>query len=92
MKIPEHTQMDADYWRDIERASRLTPQERVRIAHELFERSVYLMTQGLRIQFPGASEAELSKLRRERLSRIHQWESRNAQIGRNRPASAGVAE
>lgn len=92
MKIPENTQMDADYWRDIERASRLTPQERVRIAHELFERSVYLMTQGLRMQFPDATESQLSELRRERLNRIHEWESRDAQIGRDRPASAGVAQ
>lgn len=92
MKIPENTQMDADFWRDVERARRMTPQERVRIGHELFERSIYLMTQGLRMQHPNLTETELSAIRRERLQRIHQWESRSAQVGTNRQAGVGLAQ
>ena len=92
MKIPENTQMDADYWRDVERAMRRTPQERVRIGIELFERAVYLMTQGLRSQFPQASEEELRAIRRERLARIHELESRHAETRGNRSAGAQVIE
>ena len=92
MKIPENTQMDADFWRDVERARRMTPQERVRIGHELFERSIYLMTQGLRMQNPNLTETELSAMRRERLQRIHQWESRSAQVGTDRQTGASFAQ
>ena len=92
MKIPENTQMDADYWRDIERAKQMTPQERVHIGHELFERAIYLMTQGLKMQYPDLSEAELRELRRERLARIQKWESRDAQIGGNCQAGTRLAE
>lgn len=92
MNIPENTQMDADFWRDVERAKRLSPQERVRIGHELFERSIYLMTQGLRMQYPECTEEQLAAMRRERLARIHQWESRSAQVGTDRQTGAGVVE
>lgn len=92
MQIPENTQMDADFWRDVERAKKMTPQQRVRIGHELFERSIYLMTQGLKMQFPQLSDEEIRLKRREKLGRIHQWESHDAQIGRDRQTGATITK
>ena len=92
MKIPENTQMDADYWRDVQRAMQMTPQERVRIGHELFERAIYLMTQGLKMQHPEQGEDGIRDLRREKLRRIHQWESRSAQIGGDSQAGVSLTQ
>ncbi len=92
MSIPEKTRMDAEFWREIERSQRLSPQERVRIGHELFERAIYLMTQGLRMQFPDASDDEIAALRRERLARQRALETKRYEIGRIRQARAGDAQ
>ena len=75
MKIPENTQMDADYWRDIERASRLTPQERVREGCGLCDRSFRIMLDGIRHQFPEFSDLQAIDKLNERLTIIREMES-----------------
>lgn len=77
MNIPENTQMDADFWRDVERAKRLTPQERVREGCSLSDRSFHIMLDGIRHQFPGATESEAVGRLQQRLTILRELESRS---------------
>lgn len=75
MNIPENTQMDAEFWRDVERAKRLTPQERVREGCSLTDRSFLIMLDGIRHQFPDATETEAVGKLQQRLEILRELES-----------------
>lgn len=64
--------MDDSFWRQVERARKMTGDERVREGLALFDRAIRIMTDGIRHQFPGASEEEVRQIRRERLAKIRQ--------------------
>jgi hypothetical protein len=67
--------MDASFRRQIERARRMTGDERVREGLALWDRSLRIMTDGIRHQFPDASPEKVRQIRRERLARIRRIES-----------------
>jgi hypothetical protein len=67
--------MDESFRQQIERARRMTGDERVRESLALWDRSVRIMTDGIRYQFPNASPNEVGRIRRDRLARIRSVES-----------------
>lgn len=64
----ERPTLGEDYWRQVDRARQMTPEERFREGLDLFDRSLRLMTAGIRAQFPEASDDEVRRIRRERLA------------------------
>jgi hypothetical protein len=51
--------MDESFRQQVERARRMTGEERVRESLQLFERSSRLMLDGLRDEYPGISDQQL---------------------------------
>lgn len=67
--------MDESFWQQVERARRMTGDERIREGCALFDRALQLMTDGIRHQFPNATPDEVHRIRRERLARIRSIEA-----------------
>jgi hypothetical protein len=68
--------MDDAYRQQIERARRMTPDERFREGLALCDRTFRLMSDGIRHQFPQASPEEVLKILRERLAIIRRIEAK----------------
>jgi hypothetical protein len=68
--------MDAEFWQQVERARRMTGDERFREGLALFDRALMLMSDGIRHQFPQATPAEIEIIRRKRLAMNRACESR----------------
>ncbi len=60
--------MDESFWQQVERARRMTGEEKVRESLQLFDRTRRLMIDGLRNENPGISEDRLIELLGQRLS------------------------
>jgi hypothetical protein len=60
--------MDAGFWQQVERARRMTGDERFREGLALFDRALGLMSDGIRHQFPQATPSEIASIRRKRLA------------------------
>jgi hypothetical protein len=67
--------MDESFWLKVERARRMTGDERLREGLDLFDRALHLMTDGIRHQFPDATPDEVRRIRRERLAKIRAVEA-----------------
>jgi hypothetical protein len=67
--------MDSGFWQQVERARRMTGDERFREGLALFDRALRLMSDGIRHQFPQATPAEIAAIRRERLATVRKCES-----------------
>lgn len=59
---------DALYWERVERARRLTPEQRLMAGPELFDYACTITLSALREQMPEASEAQLLEALRRRLA------------------------
>ena len=59
--------MDDSYWQQVERARRMTGEEKIRESLQLFERTSRLMLDGLRDEFPNFGERQLLEKLYERL-------------------------
>ncbi|HTH49016.1 MAG TPA: hypothetical protein VMB21_15985 [Candidatus Limnocylindria bacterium] len=59
---------DTLYWERVERARRLTPEQRLMAGPELFDYACSITLCALREQTPGASEAQLLEALRRRLA------------------------
>jgi hypothetical protein len=68
--------MDDSTRQQIERARRMTPDERFREGLALCDRTFRLMQDGIRHQFPQASPQEVLRILRERLDRIRAIEAK----------------
>ena len=69
--------MDDSFWQQVERARKMTGDERVREGLALFDRAVRIMTDGIRHQFPDAAEEEVRRIRHERLTLIRRLEEKH---------------
>jgi hypothetical protein len=69
--------MDENFWRQIDRARRMTGEQRFREGLALVDRSLRLMEDGIRHQFPDATPEEVRRIRRERLAAVRAIERRN---------------
>jgi hypothetical protein len=65
---------DALYWEKVERARRLSPEERMHAGPELFDYACSITMNALRERFPDATEAQLLEKIRERISIKRQLE------------------
>ena len=59
--------MDADFWDEVERSRRMTPEQRFRGTLEMIDLVHELRMAGIRRDFPKAKNAELLALLRNRL-------------------------
>ena len=59
---------DSLYWARVDRARRLTPEQRLMAGPELFDYACTITLSALREQMPGASEAVLLEALRRRLA------------------------
>ena len=67
--------MDESLRQQIERARRMTGEEKVRESLQIFERNARLMLDGLREEFPDLSEQQLREKLYERLALNRQLDS-----------------
>jgi len=68
--------MDSSTREQIERARRMTPDERFREGLALCDRTFRLMQDGIRHQFPQATADEVVRILRERLAIIRKIEAK----------------
>ncbi len=68
--------MDQSTREQIERARRMTPDERFREGLALCDRAFGLMRDGIRHQFPQATPQDVTRILRERLNRIRVVEAK----------------
>jgi hypothetical protein len=68
--------MDDSYRRQIERARRMSPEERFREGLALCDRAFRLMEAGVRHQFPNATPDEVATILRKRMSVIRTIEAK----------------
>jgi hypothetical protein len=66
--------MDDSFRRQVERARRMTPDERFREGLALCDRAFGLMRDGIRHQFPNASPTHVRQILRDRLATIRELE------------------
>jgi hypothetical protein len=75
------TSSDSTHGRQLLATSRTCPQDdgrrTVREGLALFDRAVRIMTDGIRHQFPDATEEEVRRIRRERLALIRRLEEKH---------------
>jgi hypothetical protein len=76
--------IDDLYREEIERARRMTPQQRLQAACELTDLAFEMMMSGIRWQHPDANDAEVLRLARERIA----IGRRNDDAGLYRPVPA----
>jgi hypothetical protein len=68
--------MDDSTRQQIERARRMTPDERVREGLALCDRTFRLMQDGIRHQFPQATPQDVLRILRERLDKVRAIEAK----------------
>jgi len=68
--------MDESTRQQIERARRMTPDERFREGLALCDRMFRLMNDGVRHQHPSATPSEISQIVRQRLDRVRAIEAK----------------
>lgn len=67
---------DAIYRERVERARRMTPEEKMLDGPRLFDLSCAIMKDGIRYQFPDATEQQVFEILCERIERLRQAENR----------------
>ena len=67
---------DAIYWERVERARRMSPEDKLFGGARLFDRSCRIMADGIRSRFPEADERRVQDILRERLALSRRLEDR----------------
>ena len=67
--------MDDSFWDEIERSRRMTGAQRMTESLRLFDEAAGRMLAGIKSQFPGISDEEARRIRRERIDTIRRIES-----------------
>jgi hypothetical protein len=67
--------MDESFWDEIRRSQRLTGAQRMSESLRLFDESSRRMLAGIKSDFPGISDDDARRIRRERLDKIRRIES-----------------
>ena len=73
---PTKELIDELYREEVERARRMSPEDKFFGGARLFERSCRIMADGIRSQFPDADGRRVQEILRERLDLIRQREDR----------------
>jgi hypothetical protein len=67
--------MDESFWDEIERSRKLTGAQRMTASLRLFDEASRRMLAGIKSEFPGISEEEARRIRRERLDLVRRLEA-----------------
>jgi hypothetical protein len=65
--------MDEKFWREVERARLMTPEERIREGFRLYEQGHDYIVSSIRTTFPEASDEEVFRIRDFVLRRCKDW-------------------
>ena len=71
---PTRELVDALFWDRVRRAQAMTGEEKVREGFRLFLRSLTIMRDGIRHEFPKAKEEQVETILRERLALLRRLE------------------
>ncbi len=74
--IPDRQLIDDLYRERVERAKRMSPEEKLLAGPRLFDQACRIMRDGIRHQFPDADSARVEEILMERLSLVRRLESR----------------
>lgn len=67
--------MDESFWDEIERSRKLTGGQRMSASLSLFDEASRRMLVGIKSEFPGISDEEARRIRRERLDLVRRLEA-----------------
>jgi len=67
--------MDDSFWEEIERFKNVPGGKKMTAGLRLFDEAMRRMLAGIKMQFPGISDEEARRIRRERLDWIRRWEA-----------------
>ena len=67
---------DAIYWERVQKARRMSPEDKLLGGARLFDRACRIMVAGIRSQFPDADECQVQEILRERLALARRLENR----------------
>ncbi len=67
--------MDDSFWEEIERFRNVPGGKKMTASLRLFDAAMRRMLAGIKSQFPGISDEEARRIRRERLERIRRFEA-----------------
>lgn len=65
--------VDANFWREVERARKMTPDERIREGFRLFEQGRNYIVNSIQTTFPEATPEEVQRIRDIVLRSVHRW-------------------
>jgi hypothetical protein len=65
--------VDAKFWQEVERARKVTPEERLREGFRLFEQGSNYITKSIRETFPEATDDGVLRILRIVLRRCREW-------------------
>jgi hypothetical protein len=75
---------DAIYWERVQKARRMSPEDKFLGGARLFDRSCRIMADGIREQFPDADERRVQEILRERLALARRLEERRSPANEQR--------
>ena len=67
--------MDNSFWEEIERFKHVPGGKKMTYGLQLFDAAKVRMLAGIKADFPGISEEEARRVRRERLDKLRRWEA-----------------
>jgi len=67
--------MDESFWDEIERSRKLTGAQRMTASLRMFDEASRRMLAGIKSEFPGISDEEARRIRRERLDLVRRLEA-----------------
>jgi hypothetical protein len=73
----KHLSADDLFWERVEAARRQSPEDKLLAGPRLFARACRIIMDGIRWQFPDASEDEVQRILRERLDIARRLETRS---------------
>jgi len=75
---------DAIYWERVQKARRMSPEDKLLGGARLFDRSCRIMAAGVRSQFPDADERRVREILCERLALVRRLENRRSTTSEQR--------
>jgi len=81
---PTKELIDAIYWERVQKARRMSPEDKLFAGARLFDRSCRIMADGIRSQFPEADEHRVQEILRERLALVRRLEERRSPASEQR--------
>jgi hypothetical protein len=75
---------DAIFWERVEKARRMSPEDKFLGGARLFDRSCRIMADGIRAEFPDADDRRVQEILRERLALAQRLQERRNSVSGQR--------